>query len=131
MTLSRHCGPPVCPKTYFRVDQFSGGGSVVEIGQSSWLSAPDRPEQGGDKIDMLPLYQSNQISDDGARLIGVVRSVSDDCRPCNPRPPTRTHVSYQMFGVGCVERLARNVAVGGRIHFGVEIGQPDINPERR
>ena len=36
----------------------------------------------------------------------------------------------QMFGVGCVERLARNVAVSGGIHFRVEIAQPDINPER-
>ena len=35
-----------------------------------------------------------------------------------------------MIWFGRVERLARNVAVGGRVHFRVEIAQPDINPER-
>ena len=29
MTLLQHCGPQPRPKTYFKVDQFSGGGSVV------------------------------------------------------------------------------------------------------
>jgi hypothetical protein len=37
----------------------------------------------------------------------------------------------QMFWVGSVKRLARNVGISGRVHFRVEIAQPDINPERR
>ena len=57
---------------------FTEEGGPVEIGQSSWLSAPDRPEQGRDKINLLLLYESNQIADDGARLIRVVRRVGDD-----------------------------------------------------
>ena len=36
----------------------------------------------------------------------------------------------QVFNVGGVERLTRNVAVSSWVHFRVEIAQPDINPER-
>src|SRR5271163_812375 len=39
MTLSRHCGPPPCPKTYFKVDQFGGGGSML---QDLWIKHRDR-----------------------------------------------------------------------------------------
>ena len=107
---------------------FAEKGGSVEIGQSSWLSAPDRPEQGRDKVDLLSLYEGNQISDDGARLIRVVRSIGDD------RGATRAgHLEciFQMFWVGGIERLARNVAVSGRVHFGIEIAQPHVDPKRR
>jgi hypothetical protein len=64
----------------------------VEVGQSPRLSTPDCPEQGGDKIDVLPFYKGNQISDDGARLIRVVRRVGDD-RGAIRAKPTRTHIA--------------------------------------
>jgi hypothetical protein len=57
---------------------FAEEGRPVEIRQSSRLSTPDRPEQGGDKFDVLPLYKRNQIAVDGARLIGAVWRVGDD-----------------------------------------------------
>ena len=82
---------------------FAVEGRPVEIGQSSWLSAPDRPEQGGDKIDVLLLYKSNQISDDGARLIRVVRRVGDD------RGATR---ASQLECISQMFRLRRHRAVG-------------------
>jgi hypothetical protein len=47
------------------------------------------------------LYKSNHISDDGARLSRVLRSVGDD------RGATRA----QMFGFEGIERSARNVAI--------------------
>jgi hypothetical protein len=49
--------PPRAPTT----KDFAEKGGPVEIWQSSWLSAPDRPEQGRDKIDVLLFYkeQSN------------------------------------------------------------------------
>ena len=87
---------------------FAEEGWPVEIGQSSRLSAPDRPEQGGDKIDVLPLYKSNQISDDGARLSRVVRSVGDDRGATRAR---QLECISQMFGFEGIERLARNIAV--------------------
>jgi hypothetical protein len=37
----------------------------------------------------------------------------------------------QLFVFGSVQRLARHVAVCGRVHFRVEIAQPDIDPEGR
>ena len=37
----------------------------------------------------------------------------------------------QMFWVGGIERLTRNVAVSGRVHFGVEIAQPHVDPKVR
>src|SRR4029077_2077532 len=70
-------GPRDPPRTPTTKD-FAEEGRPVEIRQSSWLSTPDRPEQGGDKIDVLPLYERDQISDDGARLIRVVRRGGDD-----------------------------------------------------
>ena len=36
-----------------------------------------------------------------------------------------------MFHVGGVERFARDVAIGCRTYFGVEIAQPHINHEGR
>jgi hypothetical protein len=36
-----------------------------------------------------------------------------------------------MFGVGGVERFARDVAVSSRVHFRVEIAQPYLAPEVR
>jgi hypothetical protein len=76
---------------------FAEEGRPVEIRQSSRLSTPDRPEQGGDKFDVLPLYKSNQISDDGARLIRVVRSVGDNRFAVGAR---QLESILQMFGVG-------------------------------
>jgi hypothetical protein len=39
------------------------------------LRAPDRPEQRRDKIDVLPLYELDQVLNDRARLLRVVRGV--------------------------------------------------------
>lgn len=66
--------PPGAPTT----QDFAEEGRPVEIGQSSWLSAPNRPKQGGDKFDVLPLGERDQIADDGARLVRVVRRVGND-----------------------------------------------------
>jgi hypothetical protein len=41
---------------------FPEEGRPIEIGQSSWFSATDRPEQSGDKIDVLSLYERDQIA---------------------------------------------------------------------
>ena len=92
--------------------------------QSSWLRAPDRPEQGGDKIDLLPFYESNQISDDGARLNRFVRRVGADRAAVRA---SQLESILQMFGVGGVKRLARNVTVSGCILFRVEIAQPHVD----
>ena len=73
--------PPRAPTT----KDFAEKGGSVEVSQSSWLSAPDCPEQRGDKVDLLSLHEGNQISDDGARLIRVVRGVGDDRGAVRPR----------------------------------------------
>lgn len=86
---------------------FAEEGEPVEIGQSSWLGTPDRPEQGRDKVDVLLFYKSNQISDDGARLYRVVRRVGDDRRAIRAR---QLEYKPQMFRLGSVERFARNSA---------------------
>jgi hypothetical protein len=86
---------------------FAEKGGPVEKGQSSWLRAPDRPEQGGDKIDVLLFYKSHQISDDGARLIRVARSIGDDRCAIRAR---QLEYKPQMFRLGSVERFARNSA---------------------
>jgi hypothetical protein len=106
---------------------FPEEGWPVEIGQSSWLSAPDRPEQGRDKVDVLTFYKSNQISDDRARLIRVVWRVGDDRGAIRASQIERI---FQMFGFRSIERLARNVAVSGGVHIRVEIGQPHVDPQR-
>ena len=116
--------PPRAPTT----KDFAEEGGPVEIGQSSRLSAPDRPKQGSDKFDVLPLYKSNQISDDGARLIRVVRRVGDDRGAIRARQLERIS---QMFGFGGIERLARDVAVSARVLIRVEIAQPHVDPEGR
>jgi hypothetical protein len=115
--------PPRTPTT----KDFAVEGRPVEIAQPPWLTTPDRPEQRRDKIDALPLHQRDQVLSDGARLPGVVPRIGDNRGAVSTRQAERIP---QMFGVGCVERLARNVAVSGGIHFRVEIAQPDINPER-
>jgi hypothetical protein len=61
--------PPRTPAT----KDFAVEGRPVEIAQPPWLSAPDRPEQRRDKFDVLALDERNQIADDGARFIGLVR----------------------------------------------------------
>jgi hypothetical protein len=99
--------PPRAPTT----KDFAEKGGSVEIGQSSWLSAPDRPEQSGGKFDLLLFYKGNQISDDGARLIRIVRRVGDDRGAIRASQLERI---LQMFGVRSIERLARNVPVGLR-----------------
>jgi hypothetical protein len=88
---------------------------------------PDRPEQRRDKIDALLLYKHDQIADDGAGLTRVVRRIGDDRRAVSASQAQRIP---QMFRFRSVKRLARNVAVGGRVHFRVEIAQPHVNPER-
>jgi hypothetical protein len=107
---------------------FAEKGRPVEIGQSSRLSAPNRPKEGGDKTDALPLYKGNQISDDGARLIRIVRRVGDDRGAIRASQLERI---FQMFGFRSIERLARNVAVSGGVHIRVEIGQPHVDPKGR
>jgi hypothetical protein len=77
---------------------------------------------------LLSLYKSNQISDDGARLTRVVRRVGNDRGAIRARQFCCTS---QMFGFGGVERLARDVAVSGGVHFGVEITQPHVYPKKR
>ena len=99
----------------------------VEITPPAWLGAPDRPEESRGKIDASPLHERDQVLDDTARLPGVVRRVGDNRRAIRA---SQLKGMPQMFGFGCVERLARNVAVSGRVPFWVEIAQPDINPER-
>jgi hypothetical protein len=116
--------PPRAPTT----KDFAEKGGSVEIGQSSWLSAPDRPEQSGGKFDLLLFYKGNQISDDGARLIRIVRRVGDDRGAIRASQLERI---LQMFGVRSIERLARNVPVGFRMPFWVEIAQPHVGPKAR
>ena len=77
---------------------------------------------------MLPFYKSNQISDDGARLIRVVRRVSDDRGAIRA---SQLEGTSQMFWVGSIERLARNAAVSGGVHIRVEIDQPHVDPKGR
>jgi hypothetical protein len=36
-----------------------------------------------------------------------------------------------VFTVGSVERLPRDVVVGGEVHFRVEISQPHVDPKGR
>jgi hypothetical protein len=79
-------------------------------------------------FDVLPLNKSNEISYDGARLIRVVRGVGDNRCAIRARQLERI---LQMFRVRRIERLARNVAVSGWVHFRVEIAQPDINTKGR
>jgi hypothetical protein len=90
--------PPRAPTTKDFPEEGRPGG----IGQSSRLSAPDRPEKGGDKFDVLPFNKSYQISDYGARLIRVVRRVGDDRRAACA---SQLECMSQMIGFGDVERL--------------------------
>ena len=107
---------------------FGEEGGSVEKGQPPRLSAPDRPEQSGGIVDVLPLNKRNQISDDGARLIRVVRRVGDDRRAVRVR---QLQSMAQLFWFGCIEGLTRNVAVSGRVLFRVEIAQPHVHPKVR
>jgi hypothetical protein len=52
---------------------FAEEGRPIEIRQSPWLGAPNRPESRRDKFDLLALDKRNQIADDGARFIRLVR----------------------------------------------------------
>jgi hypothetical protein len=114
--------PPRAPTT----KDFAEKGGPVEIWQSSWLSAPDRPEQGGGKFDLVPFYECNQISDDGARLIRIVRGVGDDRGAARA---SQLESKLQMFGFRSIERLARNVATSARVLIRVEIAQPHLDPK--
>jgi hypothetical protein len=76
----------------------------------------------------LLLYKSNQISDDGARLCRVVRSVGDDRRAVWARQRQRM---AQFCWFGCIERLARNVTVSAQVSLRVEIAQPHVDPKGR
>ena len=77
---------------------------------------------------MLPFYKGNQISDDGARLIRVVRRVGDDRGAIRARQLERI---LQMFRVRRIERLAGDVAVSARVLIRIKIGQPHIDPKGR
>src|SRR3984957_9685848 len=118
------CDPSRAPTT----KDFAEEGRPVEIRQSSWLCTPNCPKQGSDKVDLLPLHESNQISDNSARLGRVVRRVGDN------RGATRAsqlECISQMFGFGGIERLARNVTAGARVHSWIKIGHPPIAPKLR
>jgi hypothetical protein len=116
--------PPRTPTT----KDFPEEGRPVEKGQPSRLSAPNRPKQGSDKFDVLPFHKVNQIANDGARLIRVVRRVGDDRGAVRA---SQLQSTAQLFWFGRIERLARNVAVSGGVHFGIEIGQPHVDPKGR
>jgi hypothetical protein len=118
------CDPPRAPTT----KDFAEKGGSVEIGQSSWLSAPDRPEQSGGKFDLLLFNKGNQISDDGARLIRIVRRVADDRGAARA---SRLECTFQMIGFGGVEWLPRDVTGGFRMPFRIEIAQPHVDPKGR
>jgi hypothetical protein len=57
---------------------FTEKGGPVEKWQPPRLCAPNRLKKRRDKFDVLPFYKSNQIPDDGACLIRIVRRVRDD-----------------------------------------------------
>jgi hypothetical protein len=75
---------------------------------------------------MLSLHHRDQVLDDGAGLLRVVRSVGDDRRATGP---SQRESLPQLFGIGGVERLACYLAIGCRKYFGVEIAQPHIDHE--
>ena len=77
-------------------------GGPVEIRQSSGSARCD-------KFDVLPLGERDQVADDRARLIRVVRGVGDDHGGAR-----QLESILQMFGVGRIERLARIVASAPR-----------------
>jgi hypothetical protein len=107
---------------------FTEEGGPVKIGQPPRLSAPNRPEQRRDKLDSLLLYQRDHVLNDGARLIRVVRCVGDDRGAIRARQLERI---LQMFRVRRIERSAGNVAISGRVHSRIKIGQPHIDPKVR
>src|ERR1700722_3658161 len=90
--------PPRTPTT----KDFAEEGWPAEIGQSSRLSTPDCPKQGSDKVDLLPLHESNQISDNSAGLIRVVRRVGDDRGRSRSIYAARSPISARPF----IHRLA-------------------------
>jgi hypothetical protein len=107
---------------------FAVEGRPIEKGQLPRLGAPDRPEQGRDKFDVLSLRQRDQVLDDGARLLRVVGGVLVTIA-AQPSPAS-AKVSLR-FGIGGVERFACDIAVSGRVHFRIEVAQPHIDAKGR
>jgi hypothetical protein len=103
-------------------------GWSVETRQSPWLGAQIDLNSAATKstrssststIRLPTMAQASRV------LCGVLVMTAAQSAPAKPqRIP-------QMFRFRSVKRLARNVAVGGRVHFRVEIAQPHVNPERR
>jgi hypothetical protein len=66
---------------------------------------PSRAPTTKDFVEKLAFRERDQIADDGARLIRVVRRVGDDRGAIRAR---QLESVLQMFGVRGIERLARN-----------------------